>query len=90
MIDALILLKDYSGKQRKFNVGTGIGHATSEIVEMLEFKLRKKFVKINYEEIRKCDVKENILDISNTISELKWKPKYNIEEGINNTINKIF
>ncbi len=89
VIDALVLLKDYTGTERKFNIGTGIGHTTSEIVEMLESKLKKNFVKINYEKIRKCDVKENILDISNTISELKWMPKYNIEDGINNTINKI-
>lgn len=89
LINALLLLIDYKGIKRIFNIGTGVGHSISQIIEILELKIGKKFKKINYDQIRKCDVKENILDISDTVCELNWIPRYNIEEGVNDIIKKM-
>jgi NAD-dependent epimerase/dehydratase len=90
LIDALEILIEYKGKERIFNIGTGIGHSISEIIKIIEDSTSRKFKNKFILDIRKCDVKENILDISKTCSELDWTPNWiNICDGINFIINKL-
>lgn len=90
VIDAFMCMIDYQGSIRAFNVGTGIAICTNEIIEIIEKKIQKKFVRIEYKGVRKCDVKENILDIYETMKYLKWQPKrMNIEKETDRIIREI-
>lgn len=83
VINALILIGKYKGSKTVFNVGTGKSYATSDIIEIIESRANKKFSDILYKDIRKCDVMENLLNISDTTKELGWSPVYKtIEDGI--------
>ena len=83
LIDALECLMKYSGPVRLFNIGTGKSSSIQQLIDCMEQSTGKKFPYIDYQEIRKCDVQENVLDITETINCLGWEPKFrDIREGI--------
>jgi UDP-glucose 4-epimerase len=59
-----------------YNVGTGKNHSMIEIAEMIGGK-RDAIPS------RPAEVKETLADISETIKDLNWSPKYILEEKIN-------
>ena len=87
MVDALEKMIEYKGDNRIFNVGTGVEYSTNDIIAFLENYVGKSFSSITRLSIRKCDVLANSLDISDTISELGWKPEVELELGIKKLID---
>ena len=88
-IDALIRLGYYDKDKRVFNIGTGKSTRLHDLVAMCEKTANRKFSAIEFQDIRECDVVENILDISETITELDWIPNILLEEGIKLTFQGI-
>lgn len=83
VIDAFMCMIEYEGAERVFNVGTGTATSISEIIEIIEEQVGKKFSQIEYKDIRKCDVQENVLDVAMPMEALQWNLKWeNIEDGI--------
>ena len=64
-----------------YNIGTGVGHTTNEVLEILIKKLNSKPKILNVSE-RKIDVKSNILDVQRIKSEFGFKAKVNLYRGI--------
>lgn len=81
-VNALFLLSQYNGKKHIFNVGSGIGYSINQIIELIMKELDIQKHIIEYLPERMCDVKRNILDISNVTMELGWKPKVCLEKGL--------
>ena len=89
VINVLISLGFYKGKQRVFNVATGVPTRLDSLVHTLENIAKKEFVAVNRHGIRACDVYENVLNINDTIRELNWKPIISLEDGISMTLKEI-
>lgn len=84
-IDALILLSNYQGSDRIFNIGSGCGRNILEIISSIENITGKK-AKIIFCEKRNFDVPYSVLDISLAYKELKWAPKTSFEIGLISTM----
>ena len=82
VIEALYKIGVYNGPMKIFNIGSGVAYTLSQIVEKIENTTGKRFVEITRLPIRKCDVLENVLDISETMKELNWRPRHDIDTGI--------
>ncbi|MBR0465536.1 NAD-dependent epimerase/dehydratase family protein [Candidatus Saccharibacteria bacterium] len=87
-ISGILSVLDYRGNQTIFNIGTGIGHTIEQIISLIEDKLGKK-CKISYSSPRKCDVQNNVLDISLIKNETNWHPKTSLSQGIDTILEKI-
>lgn len=90
--DVLILIGEVikqSSFGKTFNVGTGIGTTMMELVNMIEEVSERRFSKINIKENRVCDVKNNVLDISQTQDALGWMPKIPIKQGLGKVVKLI-
>lgn len=86
VIDALEKLGNYKGSEHIFNIGSGVGYSINQIVNLIVKELEIDVPEIEYLAARKCDVKENVLDIDKITSILNWKPQVSIEEGVLQTI----
>ncbi len=89
VIDALMLLNQYDGKQRIFNIGSGMSYSLNEIISIIEGILGKK-AKVTYKENRSCDVQRTCLDVSLMEHECGWKMSTAIEDGIKKLIGLIW
>lgn len=87
LTDALVLLAEYKGDKKIFNIGSGHGYTTETVVRLIETIANKKFKEIVKEEIREFDVEHIVLDIEETKSELEWCPKISLEKGIELLVN---
>lgn len=86
MINALVLLSDYSGKFRIFNIGTGESHSLLDVIGLIEKIAGCNFKKINYIPNYSVDVSSVCLDIEQTKKELGWRPEISLEMGIEKII----
>lgn len=68
-----------------YNLGNGKKIKLMQYIKIIEKKLRAKAI-INYKKLQKGDVQETLSNISKSKRELKYKPKINIKEGIDNYI----
>lgn len=82
----IIAILNYRGKKHTFNIGSGTGHTTEEIIDLVANKLNKKPL-LKYFPARKCDVKKNILDITLAKRETGWSPTISLSKGIDRIIN---
>ncbi len=87
-IEAIRRIIEYNGDHKVFNLGTGIGHSLNDCIDLIKKYSNISEVTINYSAPRKCDVKNNILDISNTAKTLNWKPQTQLDEGIKKVLAK--
>jgi len=83
-IDALVEGMNYSGEQRVFNVGSGVGHSLNDVLEILE-RVSGRQVPRNYSPSRAIDVPRNILDIGLIKNEIGWMPRIAFADGIDRT-----
>jgi UDP-glucose 4-epimerase len=83
-IDALVEGMNYSGEQRVFNVGSGVGHSLNDVLEILE-RVSGRKVPRNYSPSRAIDVPRNILDIGLIKDEIGWAPRIAFADGIDRT-----
>lgn len=84
-VEALHRFADYTGDRYCLNIGSGRPVRLSELVGLIETTTGKRFVSVTHDSIRKCDVEESILDISETVRTLQWCPKIGLEDGIQRT-----
>lgn len=89
LINGIDAVLKYKGKQRIFNIGSGVGHTTNDIVKIVEGKLGKK-AKIKKASARKCDVIKNVLDIDLIYKETGWRPEISLEKGIEKIIRELY
>lgn len=88
VVRALVKIIEYRGQERVFNIGTGEGTSTKEILRAICKKIQCvpdiKTVKTPYE-----DVPCNVLDITKLKNELDFQPEISLDEGIERTIFEI-
>jgi len=82
---AFLAAASNSSEQRIFNIGSGTGHSLNEVLLHIEELLGKK-AKKRYLEARLLDVPENVLDIHLADKLLDWKPAYNLNRGLGDTL----
>jgi UDP-glucose 4-epimerase len=85
-IDAIIKVIEYEGNEKIFNIGTGKGISINKLIDIIKKYLSEYDIKVEYTNSRKCDVKNNILDISKIEKETGWTPTTNVESGIKKII----
>jgi UDP-glucose 4-epimerase len=88
VVSACLKAMKYKGEKEIFNIGTGIETSVNKLYEILS-KLLKTKIKPKYAPEKPGDLKRSCLDISLTKRELKWEPKYNLEKGLEKTINSL-
>ncbi len=76
--------QDYQGVN-VFNVGTGVGTTTLDIIECLCNKLDEKPI-INYDPSTSSGINRIVLDIGKIQKAIGWKPRYDLSKGITETI----
>jgi UDP-glucose 4-epimerase len=81
IVDACVLAMDYSGEQSVFNVGGGTRITLNTVLDILADVLPDG-VDAHYEDPAKGDVTHTFADISLARSELGYKPRIGVEEGI--------
>lgn len=83
-ISALVKALSYKGDNRIFNIGSGVGRSLNEILGAIDLLLGTP-VKRMYLSSRAFDVPVNVLDISNAVNLLDWKPQMPFAEGLSRT-----
>jgi UDP-glucose 4-epimerase len=81
LIEALSRLRTYAGPRRVFNVSSGKGYSILDIIEILGRQLGQ-LPEVKHISPRGYDVPVNVLDSSLLRSEMGWKPRVMLEEGI--------
>lgn len=75
-------------KIRKYNLGTGMSYSVKEIVEMVRALFDTKIEYLCTHEIRPNDVLDTVANITKIETELNWKPKISIQEGLKRMVKK--
>lgn len=87
LISATMNLINYSGSEKIFNVGSGIGISINSLISMMELYFSREIKKI-YMEPRGIDIKENILSIDLIIKETGWNPKNSLDKYLEETLKR--
>jgi UDP-glucose 4-epimerase len=85
VVSACLKAMEYKGKKEIFNIGTGIETSINKLYEIIS-KLLKTKIKPKYAPEKPGDLKRSCLDISLAKKELKWKPKFDLEKGLERTV----
>jgi UDP-glucose 4-epimerase len=83
-IKMTLLLFDKKTKYNLYNIGSGKGVSTIDVVKKIEKMIHKR-ANVYWLPERKIDVKKIILDITRFNKECSYMPKININEGIKKT-----
>lgn len=78
---AAVMLLEYQGAERIFNIGSGHGLNLIQLIEAIEGVVGHK-VTVNYKPGRPLDVPANVLDITRARKELGWAPEMEFEKGL--------
>ena len=87
LINAIVKLIDYKCKFEIFNVGSGKSYSFENVVQLFEKKNKKK-IKRKYKISKKNSIPKIQADISKIKKEIKWIPRYTLEEGIEKIVSK--
>ena len=87
LINAIVKLIDYKCKFEIFNVGSGKSYSFENVVQLFEKKNKKK-IKRKYKTFKKNSIPKIQADISKIRKEIKWIPRYTLEEGIEKIVSK--
>lgn len=82
--DAILKALDYSGDNSLFNIGSGVGTSINQLIEELE-RVMNRTLKTNYHDGRPSDTPVNILDNTLAQTELCWRPRVSLRQGLNLT-----
>jgi UDP-glucose 4-epimerase len=82
---AVLLLTDYTGGNKIFNIGGGHGYSLLDLVRIIE-KVVNHPVKVRFTPARPFDVPVNVLDITRAREILKWRPEIGLEVGLQRTM----
>ena len=86
VVDAFMKAIEYSGKVRTFNIGSGIGSSTLDIVSEVS-ELTNKEIKVDFSPSRATDPPANVLDVGLAKSELNWEAKTSLRDGVQSSIS---
>jgi UDP-glucose 4-epimerase len=86
VVDAFMKAIEYSGKVRTFNIGSGIGSSTLDIISEVS-ELMNKEIKVDFLPSRATDPPSNVLDVGLARSELNWEAKNSLGNGIQSSIS---
>ena len=84
-VSAVLKALNYKGKEKIFNIATGKETSINQLFKLIS-KILKIKIKPRYLPKREGDIQRSCLKIDLAKKFLKWKPKYDLEEGIRNTI----
>jgi UDP-glucose 4-epimerase len=88
--DAYILLAFNAQKVKNmgiFNIGSGYETKIIEIVKMIQSKMNNDSFNIGKREYKKGEAMESVASIKKIDDAIKWKPKSNVKDSIDKTIN---
>jgi len=85
VISAMLKALDYTGTERIFNIGSGVGRSLNELIGEIETVLGRT-VKHVHQPGRQFDVPVNVLDIKLASQHLSWRPSVQFAEGIRRTL----
>ena len=85
----LKLIDDTQNKYRVFNIGTGVGTHTFDLIKLIETFTDRTFNNIKNTDLRVCDVSYNVLDISLAQEVLKWSPRISLSVGLQKYIETL-
>lgn len=85
VVDSLIRSASYSGSQRVFNIGSGVGTSLRDIIETLADLIDHE-VLVNYKDARNLDVSKSVLDCTLAERELSWKASHDLRQGMQQTL----
>ncbi|MBB6479247.1 SDR family NAD(P)-dependent oxidoreductase [Spirochaeta isovalerica] len=81
ILDAFLRAMLYEGKEKVFNVASGIGHSLTDIISYIEGAAGYP-LNVSFSSSRHVDVPLNVLDISRIKTELGWCPETDMATGI--------
>jgi UDP-glucose 4-epimerase len=81
VINSLVNVMNYSGKEHIFNIGSGVSTTLLELTAAIESVVGKK-LDLGFMPARSIDVPINVLDIKRAKSELGWTPKVKLNDGL--------
>ena len=81
---AIKSIKAFSGAV--YNIGTDREITINNLLKLLSQKLNKK-VKPIFRPLRQGEIVKSRVDFSKAKRELKWSPKYNLDKGLEKTVN---
>lgn len=88
VVEAMLRVLKYKGKERIFNLGSGVGSSLIDIIDVIE-SLTGKNIKCRYLDGRSLDVPVNVLDIGQIQKEMNWVPRTTLREGVSELFNQI-
>ena len=83
-----LLLASQAGGPKPYHIGTGIEVAVETIFEGLQERLGTSFLP-NRTALAPGEVERMALDSTLARSELNWKPKYSLDEGLDKTVKHV-
>lgn len=86
LAEAIVTLAAYSGAERVFNVGSGIGTSVNQIVTMIAGAMPDIKPKIMRKAARGFDVPANVLDVSRLKGQTGWSAGVPLREGVQQTV----
>jgi len=89
VVEAYVKTGEYSDSEFEiFNIGSGISYSVDEIVRKV-IAISGRRVKLRYlYQRRKNEIMNTVANITKAKEKLGWEPKFGIEEGLRNTIQK--
>lgn len=80
-VRAIVAAAKYSGQERIFNIGSGVGHSLNELVDLIK-EMVGRDIPCRHLHARPYDVPINILSINRAKTELCWQPIIPMQEGM--------
>lgn len=81
VMDAFEAALNYSGDEDAINIGSGVGTATSQLIEICE-SITGKNLRVAYSEHPFYDVDRISLDVTKARTSLGWRPRTELTDGV--------
>ena len=82
VIDVIVRCMGYVQGFRVLNVGTGVGHSVSEVLEILWELVGERKPILNKNIERRNQVNTSVADIARIQGQLSWQPQIDLSEGL--------
>lgn len=79
--NAINIALDYTGEASVINIGSGCGNTQRDIISGIE-QISNRSINVDYTPSRGIDVRSNVLSIEKAASELAWRPKVDLSQGL--------
>lgn len=91
LVEGVMDVLGYQGKERIFNMGSGVGSSILQITELCKDVLfaHGYELDVKFEATRPSDIKVSTLDVSLARGELGWIPRTDLRTGIEKTLTSM-